>query len=458
MWRIPGMGVVRQGPGCDFDRLQELVTGHHTLRQFPEHPDVWDRHRHQYRNLVDNVELPGPELPAEASSPGVESGHAVVRKKPGAPLAGRCDSLPAKTDVRHMVRETAGAATEHGVGKWRQWRHLTEGVRQRFPRVRVTGRAQPDDVEGCLALCHRPVLRAEGTLPELEACGVNISTMDTIRNCMSHAVRQIDRVDRRPLRVGTIPHGERAFPVFEPHTRWIPEGKAGCPVEPGVPVCVAGPRGLVPTHAVMWEGGDTDHAVPVVRAAPARFPNLRAVSLHRGFHSPANRAILDELPGGNALPKKGCPGKVDRERGSGREFAAMRKKHPGVESRTTNLGHRGLDLVRAHGADGFARAVSLSVTAPTCTGSGPSCARGRGSGADAPPDGLPLPAKRGVPDRPNGPEGPPLRARRMHMEYSMYKRFRDSAGKPLRRVPGVGIGRKPEPGRAKTGGFLADTR
>ena len=180
---------------------------------------------------------------------------------------------------------------------------------------------------------------------------------------MSHAVRQTARVDRRPLRVGTIPHGGRAFPVFRPHTRWIPEGKAGCPVEPGVPVCVAGPRGLVPTHAVMWEGGDTDHAVPVVRAAPARFPNLRAVSLHRGFHSPANRALLDGLPVVNALPGKGCPGKVDRERGSEREFAATRKRYPGVESRTTNLGHRGLDLVRARGADGLPRAVSLSVVA-----------------------------------------------------------------------------------------------
>ena len=83
--------------------------------------------------------------------------------------------------------------------------------------------------------------------------------------------------------------------------------------------------------------------------------------------------------------------------------------------------------------------------------------RAHGSGADAPPDGLPLPAKRRVPDRLKGPEGPPLRARRLHMEYSMYKRFRDSAGKPLRRVQGVGIGRKTEPGRAKTEGFLADT-
>ena len=43
------------------------------------------------------------------------------------------------------------------------------------------------------------------------------------------------------------------------------------------------------------------------------------------------------------------------------------------------------------------------------------------------------------------------------MEYSMNKRFCDSAGKPLRRWPGGGIGQKPEPAGAKTGGFLAGT-
>ena len=259
MWRILVMGVMKQGPGCDFDRLQELVTGHNTIRQFPEHPDVWDRHRHQYRNLVDNVELLGPELLAEVNSPSVESGHAVARKKPGAPLTGRCDSLLVKTDVRRptdavllrnavrcMVHETAGVATKHDIGKWRQWRHLTEGVRQRFPRVRVTGRAQPDDVEGCLDLCRRMVLRAEGTLPELEACGVNISTLETIRTCMSHAVRQTARVDRRLLRGEKIPHGEKVFSIFKPHTRWISRGKAGCPVELGVPVCVVEDPGARP--------------------------------------------------------------------------------------------------------------------------------------------------------------------------------------------------------------------
>ena len=41
----------------------------------------------------------------------------------------------------------------------------------------------------------------------------------------------------------------------------------------------------------------------------------------------------------------------------------MRRKHPAVESAINNLEQRGLDRVLAHGADGFAQVVGLSVLA-----------------------------------------------------------------------------------------------
>ena len=53
-----------------------------------------------------------------------------------------------------------------------------------------------------------------------------------------NAVRQIDQIDRRLLKGETIPQNEKVFSIFEPHTRWISKGKAGCPVELGVPVCI----------------------------------------------------------------------------------------------------------------------------------------------------------------------------------------------------------------------------
>ena len=44
-------------------------------------------------------------------------------------------------------------------------------------------------------------------------------------------------------------------------------------------------------------------------------------------------------------------------------FAAARRAHLAIESAINGLEHRGLDRVRSHGADGFARTVALSVLA-----------------------------------------------------------------------------------------------
>ena len=41
----------------------------------------------------------------------------------------------------------------------------------------------------------------------------------------------------------------------------------------------------------------------------------------------------------------------------------MRRQHPAVESAINSLEHRGLDRVRTHGTEGFARMVALSVLA-----------------------------------------------------------------------------------------------
>ena len=90
---------------------------------------------------------------------------------------------------------------------------------------------------------------------------------------------------------------------------------------------------------------------------------MRACSFDRGFHSPDNRVRLDALLDVAALPKKGRLSNADRAREEDESFAAARRVHPAIESAINGLEHRGLDRVRNHGADGFARAVALSVLA-----------------------------------------------------------------------------------------------
>ena len=377
MWRILVMGVVKQGLGCDFDRLHELVNQHMTLRQFLGHADIWDKQRYTYQTLVDNVSLLPPEFLVEINHLIVESGHAVTGKKSGAPLRGRCDSFVVETDVHYptdvsllwdamrcMIRKTGRAASWHDVRGWRQWKHLEKSVKRLFQKVRSTRQASPHHVADYLECCRKLVLRVENSLSALKANGASAETIREIRGFLVHARRQIDQTDRRLLKGETIPQEEKVFSIFEPHTRWISKGKAGCPVELGVPTCILeDAHGFVLHHEIMWEGSDVDYAVPMVKAAQARFPDLRAVSFDRGFHSPDNRVRLDALLDDNVLPKKGYLNKAEQERESGDVFAAMRRQHPAVESAINNLEHRGLDRVRAQGAAGFARSVALSVVA-----------------------------------------------------------------------------------------------
>ena len=55
----------------------------------------------------------------------------------------------------------------------------------------------------------------------------------------------------------------------------------------------------------MWVGSDVDYAGPMVETAEARFPDLRALSFDRGFHSPGNRFRLEDLFDHKVLPKTG---------------------------------------------------------------------------------------------------------------------------------------------------------
>ena len=92
-----------------------------------------------------------PELLSAVGRLVVRSDHAVARKKPGAPLRGRCDSFAVETDVHYptdvnllwdamrcLIRETARTGGRHEVGGWRQWRHVSRGVKALFGDGRRT--------------------------------------------------------------------------------------------------------------------------------------------------------------------------------------------------------------------------------------------------------------------------------------------------------------------------------
>ena len=381
LWRILVMAILKQGLGIDFDHLHHCVNHDQLMRQFLGHGSLLDSEHYEMKTVVRNVNLLSPELLSKVGQLVVESGHGVSKKKVGERLCGRCDSFVVETDVHHptdtnllwdsmrcLIRETARAAQQHEVGGWRQWKHLTARIKNAFNRIRRQRQANatPSRVEDYLCICEGLVERAEQTLWQLSGQpepGL-VRSCASIQHYIKHARRQLDQVERRLIKGEVIPHSEKVFSIFEPHTRWISKGKAGRPVELGVPVCVVEDNyGFILQHEIMWEGGDGDIAVSIIKGAQKKYPDLGLCSFDRGFHSPQNRIRLDALLDDNILPRKGRWSKSDRERETQDTFLKARRQHPAIESAINSLEHRGLNRVRAYGADGFARMVALSMVA-----------------------------------------------------------------------------------------------
>jgi len=351
----------------------------------------WDDQTHYaLQTLIDNVSLLSPSVLAQLNQFIVDVGHEVVKKKPGDELRGRCDSFVVETDVHYptdgnllwdamrTIIEVVGSACEaNGIGGWRQYRYHQQALKRllrKTQKLRHSTSADPQKhAQQCQRIdqAYRTYLakatglldKAQATLPSLVACGA-VAAVAKIEHYAVHAERQLDQIERRVLNGETIPHDEKVFSLFEPHTRWLSKGKAGVPVELGVAVCVVEDQHqFVLHHRILWDETDRDVAVVMVEQTQARFPDLTQCSFDRGFHSQANQQALAALLAVAILPKTGRLSAADKARESHDAFVQGRCQHPAVESCINHLEHRGLDRCRATGKDGFERYVALSIVA-----------------------------------------------------------------------------------------------
>lgn len=81
LWKILVMGVLRLDLDCDYDRLQELVNEHKTIRQMLGHGLRDDDRYYELQTIKDNVSLLTPEVIDKINVVVVKAGHQVVKKK-----------------------------------------------------------------------------------------------------------------------------------------------------------------------------------------------------------------------------------------------------------------------------------------------------------------------------------------------------------------------------------------
>jgi len=394
-WKILVLGVVRLGLDADYDRLQELANQHKTLRQMLGHADWYDLHTYELQTLKDNLRLFTPELLGRINAAVVRAGHTLVKKSPQDALKGRCDSFVVETDVHFptdinllhdaickTIECSAQISEKLGLKGWRQSRYNLRQFKKSYRKIQQLKRSTSKDEavreakkqeirdahKDYIAEAAVYLQRASQTRIEVLAAPggslCDLAMLSSLDGYRLHAQRQIDQIRRRVLEGEVIPHHEKVFSIFEPHTEWISKGKAGVPVELGLRVCLLEDHhGFILHHQVMQKQTDDQVAVSMVDESQALFPSLRAVSFDKGFHSPANRQNLEARLELVVLPKKGRHSSADRERETAPEFVRARHKHSAVESAINGLEHFGLDLCPDHGIVGFKRYVALAVLA-----------------------------------------------------------------------------------------------
>lgn len=370
-WCILVLAILKQGLHCDYDRLHELACKHLDVRRMLGVSDIFAAPGFSCRTVLRNVALVTPALLDAVNQVVVQAGHRLVGRGPEQPLRARCDSFVVGTDVEHptdvrltwdalrcLLRVMGALSEAFGLAGWRQHRQLLEKGRKLFVRGRKAKQYKkgPQHVKRCLKFVREMAERAGEGVPE--------SRMEETKELTELVWKLAEQVDRRILRGEVIPPAVRIHSVFVPFTRWCAQGKAGTPVELGVPVCVVeDEHQFVLEQRIMWTESDVDLVPEIIRETQEKHEGLEGCSFDKGFWSPRGKAALEELLKEAVLPKKGRLSKADRERESGEGFREARRKHPAVESAINNLEQRGLDRVRERGKEGFSRMVALSILA-----------------------------------------------------------------------------------------------
>lgn len=281
--------------------------------------------------------------------------------------------------IRKVIEICAEVSKVNNLPGWRQHRYHQRIFKRQYRRVQTLKHSTSKDESkqqrkeqekkeahrAYLAMAEGYLARAEQTCQQVNSTGILcVARLIVLDNFMEHARRQINLIDRRVLHGERIPHYEKVFSLFEPHTEWISKGKAGVPVELGLRVCIMEDQDrFILHHRVMTKITDDQVAFAMVGETKQKFSTLRAVSMDKGFHSPENQKVLQSRLERVVLPRKGKLSQTNKARESEPEFVKLRKQHSAVESAINALEVHGLDKCLDHGIRGFKRYVAMAVVA-----------------------------------------------------------------------------------------------
>ena len=144
--------------------------------------------------------------------------------------------------ARKCIEISCALAEQQNLQGWRKGSDWKKRVKIQFRKLQKTKKAGGKNKEARLQYATQEYLNLAQTLDKKIVEFITIFKPCSTRQSLKileleyykvMLIKHIDLVERRLLKGEKIPHSEKVFSLFEPHTKWINKGKAGVICELG---------------------------------------------------------------------------------------------------------------------------------------------------------------------------------------------------------------------------------
>ena len=391
LWHVLVLGVVRLGLGCDYDRLEHIANHDGLVRQIMGLPSFGGDEQFHHKTISDNICHIDAEVIEKINSIVVRHGRETFNKNAGEErLEVKTDSYVLDCNVHYptdcnLLWDAARKCIEllsklhkkfdrPGWRKEKLWKSQIKTAMRACEKAASAGGANKEQrvlkvAQSYLSKACELEAKVNQSIAELKSNPLSVTEFKSLQRIdyfHNMLIKHIDLVDRRLVQQQSIPHEEKVFSLFEPHTELIKKGKIMPPVELGHRLLLSTEQhGLIVDNKVMEGGSEPGEIVRVADRLLNCFGegNIASLSTDKGFSSVENRELLELYIDDVIMPKKGRRSAADKERESSKRWKHLKKKHSAVESDINSLEHHGLDRCPDKGLNGYKRYAGLGILA-----------------------------------------------------------------------------------------------
>lgn len=378
-WEVFVLICLRQNGNYDYDQIGDLATNHATLRAVMGlAPDSIKRYPKS--TVHDNVKAVKTETVQKIIEIVVKVGLKVTNPD-NKKLELVADTFVYETNihyhvdyvsimdgVRSLLRIGKKLSTILNLSGFRKSKYINQQVKALTRKIGQLNRSRKKDKDAVIKETLEKLIQHMNRV--FEKCFVLLdesldSTNEKVLQCRNEIIyfltgtsHEAELAVRRIFKEEKIPPGEKVFSLFESHTELICKGKAKRPREYGHRVLVIQDQfGIVHTCERVESGyTDSEVIVDAIKKLKRKLPDLKSLSLDKGFWSPENKNELEELVDILVLPKKGEPEPYAEKP---QEYKRLRRKHAKVESCINALEQgNNLHICYDKGLEGFDQSVA----------------------------------------------------------------------------------------------------